>query len=552
MLEIEKDELFEKKNSFFSRLSDNETLVVTSTKEGEESVQISGRSAKCFFLKRGKNDPPERVLLLSRLADEYNIEMDEITAKQALKRDRKGRGESFLLHFKKLGNMDCNLHGSDWTLEAVEKAFRESRRFHGRIPQIADVIASVSDRYGIPVETLVDAFDIPLIKRMRDFGLPDAEVVLLYGMIPKPFLEKMVPEEGADKEMLRKMASLLSKGTLNDNEKAFAAAMWVAAHSESDRGLLLKIMDNPGKFKVTKNTKVEAVKTQEISVDALDEIKRIEKAYKKPGFKFSECVCNMKMNSAETDKYRAYILEGDDPRQVMLGYETNCCQHLGDAGETAMMHGLLNPKAGFFVIVNKDTGKLRAQAEVWESDEETVVFDNIEFADDTEIDQYKEVLGEWLLTSGYKNAYMGCGYNAMGREQFEEVDPIIPPVTARELYVMSYEEDAEIPEFLERTAEGKIPEDTDKNLLKLKSEKEASRLLSEKRIDYYDYVYSDVDDGKGLVWLKKEFEIADWFGVDKELQAQAKKLHCDSFENRLEKYRAAIEAIEASKEREIE
>ena len=62
----------------------------------------------------------------------------------------------------------------------------------------------------------------------------------------------------------------------------------------------------------------------------------------------------------------AYIMDGQDPRQVMLGYDTNCCQHLNGAGETAMMYGLANPDAGFFVIEDKETGKILAQAETWE------------------------------------------------------------------------------------------------------------------------------------------------------------------------------------------
>lgn len=72
------------------------------------------------------------------------------------------------------------------------------------------------------------------------------------------------------------------------------------------------------------------------------------------------------ITEVELGRYRAYIMDGQDPRQVMLGYDTNCCQHLNGAGETAMMYGLANPDAGFFVIEDKETGKILAQAETWE------------------------------------------------------------------------------------------------------------------------------------------------------------------------------------------
>lgn len=547
MIEISMEELLQKRKSFFRALVDDEVVAI-STETGL-TTNVKGESLRNLFLEKAKEDTPQRVIALAVMADSLGIRMDETTARQVIKKEHKGKGESFLQNFAKLGNMECNRYGSDGTVEEVEAAFRGENRFHGRVPQIADTIASVSDRYGISVEHLVRSFDIPLIKSMRDSGIPDAEVVVLYGTIQKPMLDRMVQDipNGNGKDTLRKLASLISRGILEDDGRVLGTAMWVAAHYGSDEELIGKMLDNPEKFKLSRDTTMEAAKTQGTSVDALREIRKLEKAYKKPKFKFSECVCEMKKAKADTDRYSAYILEGDDPRQVMLGYETNCCQHLGDAGETAMMHGLLNPKAGFFVIVNKDTGKLRAQAEVWEADENTVVFDNIEFADDTEIDRYKEVLGEWLLATPYKNAYMGCGYNALGRGLFEDIEDIVPPVTAREIYVMSYEEDADIPDFHERTAEGKRQEDTSDKLLCLKSEEEAARLLAEKRIDYYDYVYSDVDDGKGLVWLKKDYEIAEWFEIEPQRQEQAKIFHIDDgFSERLAKYAEVI----ASREKE--
>lgn len=96
------------------------------------------------------------------------------------------------------------------------------------------------------------------------------------------------------------------------------------------------------------------------------EIDRIEKKYSR--FKFDTIRCDLPKTEVELGQYKAYIMDAGDPRQVMLGYDTDCSQHLDGVGETAMMYGLAQPYAGFFVIEDKETGKIMAQAEVWESE----------------------------------------------------------------------------------------------------------------------------------------------------------------------------------------
>ena len=90
-----------------------------------------------------------------------------------------------------------------------------------------------------------------------------------------------------------------------------------------------------------------------------------------------------------------------------------------------MMHGFLNPDAGFWVIEDKD-GKVRAQAEIWKTNNGNLVFDNIEFADtDNEhltdrADRLRGVIAAWAMESGYTNIIMGCGYNEMGVGSMEQ------------------------------------------------------------------------------------------------------------------------------------
>ena len=90
-------------------------------------------------------------------------------------------------------------------------------------------------------------------------------------------------------------------------------------------------------------------------------------------------------------------------------------QHLGGAGESAMMYGLLAKNGGFWAIEKK--GKIIAQAEIWtgviDEREEVLVFDNIELADDRDFNLIREVLEKWLENSPYKNIVMGTGYNVL-------------------------------------------------------------------------------------------------------------------------------------------
>ena len=82
------------------------------------------------------------------------------------------------------------------------------------------------------------------------------------------------------------------------------------------------------------------------------------------------------------------VLEKDDPLGFVIGDITNCCQHLGGAGESCVTDGYTNPNAGFLVFETtmrdadgKATGEKRilGQAYIWYDPATlTVCYDNIE------------------------------------------------------------------------------------------------------------------------------------------------------------------------------
>jgi hypothetical protein len=80
-----------------------------------------------------------------------------------------------------------------------------------------------------------------------------------------------------------------------------------------------------------------------------------------------------------------HFIGRDDPRGVFLGKYTNCCQHPDNrAGAASAWNGLENPNAGYFVIERVDgknsngPGEIIAQSWTWISDQNGLVFDNVE------------------------------------------------------------------------------------------------------------------------------------------------------------------------------
>lgn len=147
----------------------------------------------------------------------------------------------------------------------------------------------------------------------------------------------------------------------------------------------------------------------------------------------------------EMNGLKAYILPADDLRNFTVGYDTSCCQHFGGAGENCVTAAVTRPNSGIFVI--EKNGKVEAQAFVWAHQMQSkngsfvldsLAFDNIEFANDQNLNRHREVVKgyehgmsldtyrackntmdyEGILAAYIKelpipNVYMGTGYNVM-------------------------------------------------------------------------------------------------------------------------------------------
>lgn len=479
------------------------------------NIEIPFRQAMTAFVNL-KNIQLDRIWELVSICTSNNLILTDFLAKCLNKNEHNGTGNQFANTFSIKGFANPNEPELS-IIENITDAFVNSR--FRRPPRIINDIAAWVTTYGF-LEECVQKFNVQNIQALLGSGLTKPDVVSCYVLLPQnvliplsrhPEIAILVASE------LGKYLSCRNKEKIDKAQSHLNCAKWLASHVNTDLETLMEVVKNASDLFAEKDDfTIGQIKSSLTNLDAKDEIKAIEKAYKKPGFKFDKCVCKLKKCEVEDGQYKAYIMNAKDPRQVMLGYYTDCCQILGDAGETSMMHGLLHPYAGFWVIEEKKTGLIKAQAEAWEFNRNTLVFDNIEFANDTGdlIEHYKDIIGLWLENSEYENVVMGGGYNDLIYESnFDRAPDMVPPVTPYEIYVLSYEEDAELPSFSERTAPNKQETDKEKKLLCLKSEQKAEELLNEGRINYYDYLYSDTDDNKGLYWLKENGVIAEYFEV---------------------------------------
>jgi hypothetical protein len=76
--------------------------------------------------------------------------------------------------------------------------------------------------------------------------------------------------------------------------------------------------------------------------------------------------------------HRFYKLPDGDPRGLLLGEFTNCCQHLAGAGSDCAKHGFRSKQSGFYVVADKKTDEIIAQSWAWRGTKDELVLDSLE------------------------------------------------------------------------------------------------------------------------------------------------------------------------------
>ena len=173
---------------------------------------------------------------------------------------------------------------------------------------------------------------------------------------------------------------------------------------------------------------------------AIEEKEKYEKRY---NVEFPECnSITLKDAPITHNGLTMRMLDADDPRNFIVGIETDCCYHCDGAAEDSLFYSVTMPNSANVVIENARKDIL-ATAWVWlteilitkKYDEsadaipeprtvQMLVFDNIEFANDADISKYIEIIKKYVEALPYDYINMGLGYNGIDTAYFYDFEDI--------------------------------------------------------------------------------------------------------------------------------
>ena len=387
--------------------------------------------------------------------------------------------------------------------ECLRQYFAVQRRTKGRVPEILDKLAVTACICGIPPERLAVIFDVEYTKNLIRDGIP-----LVPAEACRCYYDRSVCDALIKKDRISVMAEAISLYNKSEHQECYRHLMdFILSHPDTKIEDLQYAVDHAEEIPMKAGTTLIQVRQHRTYMKSLAEVKRIEAEYNDviPGFKLSDYPCNIEPVGITYDGMTARALDLSDDRDIALaarlGELTNCCQRLDAAGETAMMHGFLNPDAGFWVIEDKD-GNIKAQAEIWKTKNGDLVFDNIEFAntDDSHTadraEQLRGVIATWAIKSGYTNIIMGCGFSELGTTAMERAPIPGLCLTPEEVFALQKGNDAGV---------------SFKNIGAVR------RYMQSEKYRPGDFVYTDA--GKQCVYIKKDGAVSDYLmqGYDRSL-----------------------------------
>mgnify|MGYP002623883835 CR=1 FL=1 len=326
-------------------------------------------------------------------------------------------------------------------LKRAEEAFK--KEFHGRSPMVLSWYMEGQLRFrGIDPDKMTDEeldaivknFHQPNVKRVanyRNATLFGLDGILNFGNTKDQLIEyigvQITPERAKSLE-----------------EKGFFT--WLSKYSNITIALLDKVLKYEGNIK-------------KFDLD-LDPKKTYQRAKNERGFRDSQLyeskykyrfqdneVAIKGRNTVVTLRGMTMrFLDADDYANFTIGYDTQCCQHWGNAGESCVWEYTTDPFAAGVVIEEND--EVVAQAFVFTNEEtSTFVFDNIEFstkrdrnADTNAHSKFMGIIDTFANALPYKNVHIGMGYNALGNGIGEPInkEEFVPmPTTIKNGHVYS-------------------------------------------------------------------------------------------------------------------
>lgn len=188
---------------------------------------------------------------------------------------------------------------------------------------------------------------------------------------------------------------------------------WYMAHKDTNTSDLVQLFENQHKIsRFDVDLSARQIIVRENNKKGMEDCREFERSYN-IHFADNELAIKGRNIVAESGNMKMYMLPKDDYRNFTVGYDTNCCQHWGNAGESCVYKAVTDPFAGTVVI--EKNHKILAQAFVWtDESKDTFVFDNMEFANDGQVASYMSLIAGYCEAMPYKNIHMGMGYNTLG------------------------------------------------------------------------------------------------------------------------------------------
>lgn len=315
--------------------------------------------------------------------------------------------------------------------ELVKKTAQEFSENYHRVPRISDNVAyAIYKGYVSPDFVEKKRFEYKRMKSALAKHTPMIPALAVMGAIDEPNLQAAV----LNSPVICQAAQVIQRDIWENTDRNITVdyMKFLLRHPSMNLEIaeIAEAAHRMKEFTINEHTTTNDIRRMKSMQQAIYDLNKIKEEY--PDFSLANLKSNLEGPTIEQDGYRAYFLPADDIRQVVIGRDTVCCQHIGGAGETAMMYGLLNPDAGFFVVERLSDHNIVAQGESWlTEDKKTLCFDNIEFADDKDMRSFAPIVAKFAQECPYENVVTGTGYNAfMTSGQIRLEDGIQPPKCA--------------------------------------------------------------------------------------------------------------------------
>lgn len=115
-------------------------------------------------------------------------------------------------------------------------------------------------------------------------------------------------------------------------------------------------------------------------------------------------------------EYTYKVLRLDDPTAIFVGELTYCCQAVGNAGESCMIHSATSPN-GRVLIVEDKNGKVLSQSWIWRN-KNVICFDNIEAVEKDS--NNKKIVSSEILETVKKAAKAFVEADKVGMARYEK------------------------------------------------------------------------------------------------------------------------------------